>query len=100
MVSVRGGGRAGPVGGVQGPRADGQRVARRRVARPPSASAISTTPDQVLDQYIGAAIENLASRMNEEMSTQTPSTRLVNCRPGNPRRLNRANGPMPAPPNP
>ena len=38
-----------------------------------------------MDQYIGAAIENLASRMNGEMITHTPSSALADCSPVKPR---------------
>src|ERR1700757_3469901 len=69
------------LGRVQGPHACGQRVARRTVARPASARTTRYPPDRMLHQYIGAAIENLASRMNGKMITHTPSSTLANCNP-------------------
>src|SRR5712691_371176 len=71
----------GPWGRVQGPHACGQRAARRAVARPASASTMRYPPETMLDQYIGVAMENLASRMNGEMITHTPSSTLANCSP-------------------
>ena len=71
----------GPGGRVQGPRACGQRAARRTVARPASASTMRYPPAAMLDQYIGVAMENLASRMNGEMITHTPSSAAADCSP-------------------
>src|SRR5262249_21403622 len=85
----------GGLAGLQDP-ARGQRIARHTVARPTSATTASAAPEKLLDQYIGVAIVNFASRMNDEMSTQMPSTRPTNCRPGNPRGLARAKAPTPA----
>src|SRR6266700_800554 len=88
-VSARGwpgrGSGCGPWGRGQGPRACGQRAARRTVARPASASTMRYPPETMLDQYIGVAMENLASRMNGEMITHTPSSTLANCSPAKPR---------------
>src|SRR5262249_4205810 len=84
----------GGLAGLQDP-ARGQRIARHTVARPTSATTASAAPEKLLDQYIGVAIVNFASRMNDEMSTQMPSTRPANCRPGNPRGLARAKAPTP-----
>jgi len=66
---------------------------RGKTARLASASAISTPPDQALDQYIGWAIGNFSSSTNGEMISQAPSSRLPNCSPGNPRGLASAAAP-------
>src|ERR1700746_854422 len=76
-----GGDQVRALGRVQGPHVYGQRAARRTLARPTSARTTRYPPDRMLDQYIGAAIENLASRMNGEMITHTPSSTLANCSP-------------------
>ena len=65
-----------PGRGEAGARTPGQRVARRRVARPASASSTSTPPEMVLDQYIGVAIANLAARMNDHIASGVAMVRI------------------------
>src|SRR5260370_22449546 len=79
--------------------ARGQRRAGRRMAtaaRPAAATAISTAPATLLDQYIESAMECFWLRTGPAMISQTPSSTLASCRPGNPRGLARANTPTPA----
>src|SRR5256886_8464311 len=76
----------GPWGRGQGPHACGQRAARRTVARPARARATRYPPEKMLDQYIGAAIENLASRMKGEIINHMPRTTLADRSPAKPRR--------------
>ena len=52
---------------------------------PDSASAPSTPPTQLLDQYIESAMGCLWFRMGPAMISQTPSSALPDCRPANPR---------------
>jgi hypothetical protein len=49
-------------------------------ARTARAATMMMAPDQMLLQYIAAVMETFASRMNGEMISQTPASRLAACR--------------------
>src|SRR5262249_12126326 len=76
----------------------GQRAVRRRAAkpRPAAATAISTPPEKLLDQYIAWAMGCWWSRMGGEMMSRMPSGRVPSCRRETPRGRARAKAPAAA----